>query len=87
MFNLVSKFEVTGSVLNALKEGCPRTVCLPENKDIVAAVVLHSPKKSIHQALKELSISQTSLHHILHDIGLKPYRPHLHALNEDDLDK
>ena len=90
MFNLVSKFEVTGSVLNAPKEGRPRTVCSPENKDIVivAAAFLHSPKKSIRQALKELNISQTSLHRILHDIGLKPYRPHLlHALNEDDPDK
>ena len=44
MFNLVSKFEVTGSVLNAPKEGRPRTVCSPENKDIVAAIFLHSPK-------------------------------------------
>ena len=52
MFNLVSKFEVTGSVLNAPKEGCPRTVCLPENKDIGAAAFLHSPKKSIRQASK-----------------------------------
>ena len=82
MFNLVSKFEVTGSVLNAPKEGRPRTVCSPENNDIVAAAFLHSPKKSILQASKELNISQTSLHRILHDIGLKPYRPHLlHALN------
>ena len=88
MFNLVSKFEVTGSVLNAPKEGHPRTVCSPENKDIVAAAFLHSPKKSIRQASKELNISQTSLHRILHDIGLKPYRPHLlHALNKDDPDK
>ena len=88
MFNLVSKFEVTGSVLNSPKEGHPRTVCSPENKDIVAAAFLHSPKQSIRQASKELNISQTSLHRILHDIDLKPYRPHLlHALNENDPDK
>ena len=49
MFNLVSKFEVTESVLNAPK-GRLRTVCSPENKDIVAAAFLHSPKKSVHQA-------------------------------------
>ena len=52
MFNLASKFEVTGSMLNAPKESCPRTVCSPENKDIVAAAFLHSPKKSICQASK-----------------------------------
>ena len=37
MFSLVSKFKVTGSVSNAPKEGRPKTVRSPENKDIVAA--------------------------------------------------
>ena len=88
MFNLVSKFEVTGSVSNAPKEGRPKTVRSPENMDKVAAEFVHSPKKSIRQASKELNISRSSLHRILHGIGLKPYRPHLlHALNEDDPDK
>ena len=47
IFNLVSKFEVAGSVSNAPKEGHPKTVLSPENKDIVTAAFVHSPKKSI----------------------------------------
>ena len=39
-------------------------------------------------ALKQLGIFRTLLHRILHEIGLKPYRPHLlQVLNEDDSDK
>ena len=49
IFNLVSKFEVAEGALNAPKEGRPKTVLSPENKDIVTAAFVHSPKKSICQ--------------------------------------
>ena len=43
VFNLVSKFEVAGSVPNAPKEGRPKTVLSPENMDIVTVAFVHSP--------------------------------------------
>jgi len=88
MFNLVSKFNNTGSVLDAPKTGRPRTVRTLDNSDIVASAYVESPKKSTRRASKELQISRSSLQRIITDIGLKPYKPHLlHALNEDDPDK
>ena len=56
MFNLVSKFEVTGSVPNAPKEGRPKTVRSPENKDKVAAAFVYSPKKSIRQSMVHITL-------------------------------
>ena len=47
IFNLVSKFEVAGNVSNAPKEGRPKIVLSTENKDIVTAAFVYSPKKSI----------------------------------------
>ena len=50
IFNLVSKFEVAKNVSNAFKEGHPKTVFSPENKDIATAAFVHSPciKRAVH---------------------------------------
>ena len=47
IFNLISKFEIAGSVSNSPKEGCLKTVLSTENKDIVISAFVPSPKKSI----------------------------------------
>ena len=49
IYNLVSKFEVAENVSNTPKKGRLKTVFSPENKDIVTAAFVHSPKKSICQ--------------------------------------
>lgn len=88
VYDLVSKFETTGTVNDGKRSGRPKTATHAENTDLVATCFVNSPKKSIRRASLELDISRSSLQRILHAAGLKPYRPHLmQALNEDDPDR
>lgn len=85
---LVSKFETTGCATDAPRSGPPKVVCSGDNKDLVAATFVNSPKKSQRRASLELGISRRSLSRMMTEIGLKPYRPRaLQALNEDDPDR
>ena len=86
--NLIYRFEITGSCEDLARCGRPKSVCNSGNRQIVEDGFMSSPRKSTRRASKELGISQTSIVRLLHDVHLKPYRPHLlHSLNEDDYDR
>ena len=88
MHALIAKFNTTGNVADAPRSGHPKTVLNDYNRDAVVTAFTASPHKSTRRASCELQISATSIRRILHDIGMKPYRPRiLHALNEDDPDR
>ena len=58
------KFMETGSVLDAVRSGRPRTSA--ENIECVRQAFSHSPIKSIHTAARELELPPTTVHKVLH---------------------
>lgn len=77
IYRIHDKFDASGSILNAPETGRSKTVCTENNKQLVAEVFVHSPKKSTRRVSAELDISQTSIIRIQKSIGLKAYRPRL----------
>jgi transposase len=85
IYNRNTRFEETGSVADLPRSGRPRSARSKENLQTVVQAFVQSPSKSIRRASRELEISRSSLHLMLHTLQFKPYRPHLlHALNDDD---
>jgi hypothetical protein len=83
--NLNTRFEETSSAADLPRSGRPRSARSEENVQNIAHAFVHSPNKSIRRASRELEISRSSLHLMLHTLRFKPYRPHLlHVLNDDD---
>ena len=58
------KFMETGSVLNAVRSGRPRTSA--ENIERVRQAFSRSPIKSIRTAARELELPPTTVHKVLH---------------------
>jgi hypothetical protein len=79
------KFDQIGSIVNAPKNGCPRTVTTPAIKMSVALAFMQSPQKSTKTASKELELSCTSFHQLMEHMHLKLHQPKLiNDLSEDD---
>lgn len=74
---LHTKFQRTGNVADAPRSGRPRSARTEENKMRVAQTFVENPRLSGKRAAVQLDLSRRSLHRIMHDLGLKVYRPRL----------
>lgn len=71
----VKKFEETGSTLEKLKPGHPRSSKKVENIDSVSQSVRDNPDLSIRKRADALNVHRSSLFRILHkDLKLHPYK-------------
>ncbi len=68
---LHTKFQWIGRVAYAPCRGQPCTVRTEENKIRVAQTYVENPKWSAKRTSVQLDLSQHSLHHIMHELGLK----------------
>lgn len=88
IWDLVRKFDKTGSVQEAPRSGRSRSVSTDANRERIRAAFEENPQTSTRRAALELNLSRSSLIRMMKELGLKPYRPQLlHALNEDDPDR
>lgn len=77
---------ITGELGDMERSGRPRTSRSDENVEAVVSAFDRSPRKSVRRASAELDLPKTSVHRILKDERMHPYRLHiLHELFEDDL--
>ncbi|MCP4489021.1 MAG: transposase, partial [Gammaproteobacteria bacterium] len=84
----VRRFEETGSVINPPQRQMPKPVRTGSTEQRVLDAVRKSPKKSTRRLSAQIGISKDSVHRILRNAHLKPYRPRLlQGLNEDDPDR
>ena len=76
LLSMVAKFRRTGSVMNQNKAHSwrPRTARTNTNAGRVMDKALNSPKKSIRRMSRELNISKTGVHLLLHELGCFSYR-------------
>jgi len=83
------KFEEVGTVGSLqTSTGRQRTARSNDNVALVVNAFGDDPKKSVRQAALDLNLSRSTIQRILHEHGIKPYRPTLlHKLNEDDFDR
>jgi hypothetical protein len=57
-----------------------------DNMEHVKEMFVENPKTSIRKASAQLNISKSTIHRMLHDLNLFPYKPHiLQELNDEDL--
>ncbi|KAK2959261.1 putative Histone-lysine N-methyltransferase SETMAR [Blattamonas nauphoetae] len=86
--DLITKFEETGSVADRPRSGRPRSVATQENREIVQQHYQDHPTESIRQSAHDLNISKSSLHRLIHELGLHPYRlQHTHWLFDQDYEE
>ena len=77
---------VEGELCDLKRTGRPRTALSKENIDTVMGAFCQSPKKSVRRASDELELSKTSVHRILKDHKMHPYRLRiLYELFDEDL--
>lgn len=87
IYHLRDKFEECGQISD-LPRKHQATVNTENNQNLVAQSVVENPKLSTRRRSNELGISRRSLQRILHELKMKPYRPHLvYGLLEDDTDR
>ncbi len=60
IYDLIHKFEATGSVLDAARSGRPRSVNTGEARVGLKEVLKRSPQKSSRQLSRELGVSHMS---------------------------
>lgn len=83
--NVITKFEVTGSVQHIQNPGRPRTS--EEDRFTVLASAVEEPRHSVRQRATDLQLSKCTIHNILKIEKFYPYKIKLvHELNEDDSD-
>lgn len=88
IYNIISKFERTGSIADAPRSGRPTTSTTLENQERVAQLLVENPKTSSRRGCLELDISHTSYRRIVKKLKFKCYMPRLtHGLIEDDPDR
>lgn len=83
---LLNKFKTTGSVHDASRSGRPSVPV--EEKEVVIAKVMKSPKKSVRRSSHELNFPRTTMRRILKAENFHPYKlQHVQQLTEDDPDR
>ncbi len=88
IYNVVHKFEKTGSVADAPRSGWPSTAVSAENEDRVALLLVEAPQTSSRRGALELDLARTSYRRIVKRLKFKCYTPRLtHGLLEDDPDR
>ena len=88
VYNLIHKFERTGSVADDKRTGRPVTTTTAENQERVAQHLVETPETSTRRGGLELDLSHTSYRRIVKRLKFKPYIPRvIHGLLEDDPDR
>ncbi|CAM1293517.1 Uncharacterised protein r2_g260 [Pycnogonum litorale] len=88
MYELAKQFHETGSVMDATREGRPKTGRSCENVKKVSESFSKSPRKSQRRASSELNVTGTTLQRIMKELTLRNWKRHLlQALNEDNPDR
>lgn len=67
VYNLIKKFQETGSVHDAPRPGCPRRARTKKNINAVATNVAINPTTSTRRRAKKLGLSESTLRRILHE--------------------
>ncbi len=86
----VKKFESIGTVQDAPRSGRTRTADTPENRELVATMLVETPTTSSRKGTLQFPnpISRTSFQRIIKKLKIKCYHPRLvHGLIEDDPDR
>lgn len=83
------KFDKEGTIGSIQQStGRPRSARSSDNFSLVVSAFGDDPRKSVRQASLDLNLSRSTIHRILSESGIKPYRSTLlHKLNEDDFDR
>uniref|UniRef100_T1ITT9 DUF4817 domain-containing protein n=1 Tax=Strigamia maritima TaxID=126957 RepID=T1ITT9_STRMM len=81
----VARFLETGNVVRRPRQGRPQTVAIEEPAVMVLAAVAANPHTSIRTIEKDVGVSCSSVHRILHEHKFHPFHMHCHqALEERD---
>lgn len=88
IYQVAKKFQETGAVEDASRSERLVSAWTDENADLVLNKLTHDPRISQRRASNELDIARSSLTRIVKDLKLKPCRPRLlQVLNEDHPDR